>query len=62
MGQPYSAGDGYSTALFGFGEGLSYTEFDLTRVVVSPASATLPASGTFKLAVTANNTGGMAGK
>ena len=24
MGQAYSAGDGYSTPLFGFGEGLRY--------------------------------------
>jgi len=55
MGEAYSAGDGESTPLFQFGQGLSYTTFDLNSLSVSPNATT--AKGTFKLTLTASNTG-----
>ena len=55
MGEAYSAGDGPSSSLFGFGEGLSYSAFDLHSLSITPNRTT--ATGTFSLALTATNTG-----
>lgn len=59
QGQDYAAGDGYSTPLFSFGEGLSYTKYRLSGLRVSPEVAS--AAGSFTLSLTAENTGVRAG-
>ena len=59
QGEAYSGGDGYSTPLFGFGEGLSYTNFTLTALDVHPKAA--GDTGVFTLTVNANNVGTRAG-
>jgi beta-glucosidase len=59
QGEKYSGGDGYSTALFGFGEGLSYTVFDLTDLEVSPKMA--HPNATFTVTLVATNNGVMDG-
>merc|ERR1712176_348446 len=55
MGEAYSAGDGPSTPLFQFGQGLSYTTFVLSALSITPEATT--ATGTFKLTLNATNTG-----
>jgi beta-glucosidase len=55
MGESYSAGDGPSSPLFGFGHGLSYTSFVLSKFSASPNRTTT--DGTFNLSLVATNTG-----
>ena len=59
MGEAYSAGDGPSTPLFRFGEGLSYTAYALGGLVIAEPNVSV--TGTWEIALTAYNTGEMDG-
>ena len=55
QGEDFTAGDGASTPLFNFGEGMSYTSYRLSGLQISPRAT--DASGKFKLTLKATNTG-----
>eukprot|EP00040_Diaphanoeca_grandis_P038707 m.257128 g.257128 ORF g.257128 m.257128 type:complete len:798 (-) comp35003_c0_seq1:1727-4120(-) len=59
MGESYSAGDGPSSPLFRFGEGLSYTTYILSDLTITPQQA--KASESFNLTLTVSNTGSRSG-